>query len=427
MFKIKNAPPIVFGIIGLLFYALTGVLSLYIASFNYFKMLAVLVFLWAFVKSPKNISIDSSRPLLIVFVVYTLFILLRGTIIGRFPVDNGHELGSIYEIIKYLFVYRHSALVYILVFVVLIPFDKAEIRYYRVLCFACTFICIIAILIFRNELFVFDSSGETDIPVGDSYLSIRLLISMCFIGLEFVLLYAYSQKSFKSSWVSYLSIFVILLYALAQIAGGGRGGAITAFLYVVFLIYFFLRGGSTSNLFIIIFRLAFVIAILYGIYYVLFESNFTDYLYRRLFVGGEIGGELNESTRERYMSFLIDDLNSHPLAWFFGKGCNGAYSVGSSLRSTIEWGYMYLILKGGIVYLVLYVCVLLKSFFLGFFKSKNQLCKAMAVLCLLRVYSLIPFGIPDVSVEFLLIWRFVRFLNTNEVRAMSDAQINQLL
>ena len=48
-------------------------------------------------------------------------------------------------------------------------------------------------------------------------------------------------------------------------------------------------------------------------------------------------------------------------------------------RLVIETGYLNIILKGGIFLLLPYVFFCIKSFFLGYFKSKNMLTKGMGV------------------------------------------------
>lgn len=422
----NKIPPVIIALIGFIVYSTAGILSIYSNYFNYVKLLAVVVILWGFIKSPKKQY--QTNLLLAFFTAYTVFVFIRGSLVGNLPVDGGREIGSIYGIIQYFLTYPHSPLVYIVILFLLVPFDKREIRYYRLLGYACTFLCLLNVFLFRNELFIYDSFGVTHILKDGEYLSIRHLITMCFVGLGFVLILAYGQKSFKlPNWFTYLPILIILLYALAQVAGGGRGGSVTALVYIIFLVYFLLKSNDQTSVFRFIFKWGVIVFVVYGVYYVLFKSNITDFLFSRLFEGGEMSGELKESTREGFVDFLIRDLDNHPLAWLIGKGCNGSYPLGDgTLRGAIEWGYMFLILKGGIIYLVLYVSVLLRSFYLGFFKSNNNLSKAMAVLCLVCAYQLIPFGLPEVSIGFVLVWRYVRFINTREMRMMTDTEIKAL-
>lgn len=423
----KSLPPIFIAFIGFILYGACGFFSLYIEAANSVKMLAVLVFIYAFIKAPKSLPKGSSNSLITVFVYYTIFILIRGAFLGSFPVGSGREITSIYGIIRNFIVYEHSALSFFIILFILVPFDIREFRFYRYMALFCTFICLINIYLYKDDLFSFHTFGMTSIidPDGE-YLSIRHLIRFCFIGMGAILIFIYSIRDFKRNWIDYLTILVIVLYGMSQVAGGGRGGAITSFLYITFMLYFMLKNTSPRGWSLVISKMlvfAVAIVIIYGTYYLIFETDASDFLFSRLFESGEFSDELKESTREHFVNNLVTDLNNHPWAWFIGKGVNGAYVVNGGLRGTIEWGYWHLILKGGIFYLILYVYLLLKTFYLGFFKSNNVFSKAMAILCFMCAYSLIPFGLPMVTLDFVLVWHYVRLINTKQVRDMTDAEI----
>ena len=397
--------------------------GMYTTAMNYVKMLAVVIILIAFFQAPKSSKTDSSRILIQVFVYYTLFILLRGTIMFNLPVNSGHEETSLYGIIRYFLVYEYSALSFFL-----IPFDIKEMSYYRPLAYLCTILCLINIFLFQSELFSFNTFGTTSIVIDNELLSIRQLIRICFIGLSAIVLFSYSLKNFKKAWFDYVPLIVIVLYGVAQVAGGGRGGSVTALVYFVFMLYFFLKSDtskSNSSFMSYLVRFLIVAVIIYEAYNFMFLSGNSDFLFSRLFEGGIKSGEIRGENRGMFTGALTQDLNEHSWAWIIGKGANGSFMINGIPRGTIEWGFMYLILKGGILYLILYIALLLKSFYLGFFKSNNMFCKAMAVLCLICVYTLIPFGLPAVSLEFVLVWHYIRLINTNSVRLMTDSEIKR--
>lgn len=82
-----------------------------------------------------------------------------------------------------------------------------------------------------------------------------------------------------------------------------------------------------------------------------------------------------ENTRSQVELLFIYDLASSPASdWIIGRGIDGAYEQISqnmetmetqSERDVIETGYLYLILKGGIVYLLLIMIFLFTAFFKG--------------------------------------------------------------
>ena len=421
-------PPIIIAFYGLLLYGVFGFFSLYIDFANYLKFLAIGVVLYAYFKAPKNYRFDSTSVGLKLFVVLTIFIVLRGSIIGFTPVFSWHRQYDLYQIVRYFFVFEYSALSFVLMLFVLVPFNIKELRYYRSITYISFGLTLFNIFLFKDNLFDSTMLGRTGIFIGEEEVTIRNLISLCFIGFGFILLFCYSIKSFRRNSWDYLPFIILILYALSQIAGGGRGGTITALLYLAFALYFFYNSSRGKAGASIIVKLLIVVGAIYAVYYLFVKTEFFSFFLSRMFEGGEVGGDLVESSREYFTKSLYEDLNRNPLGWVFGYGVNGAFEVpGNGLRSSIEWGYWYLILKGGVPYLLVYVYVLLKSAYLGFFRSNNGFSKAMAVLCLMTAYSLIPFGLPGVSLQFLLIWHYLRLINTASVRAMSDTEIARLI
>ncbi len=430
MKRYKDIPYIILAFYGLLAYAIGTMLSMTSFLGYIVKLLSVGFILWTLIKAPKRNKKGKLSTIISLFVGYTVFILLRGTIIGRVPVDMGHQVTSIYDIVQFFLWSQYSSLSFIVILFILVPFDPKEIGCYRVFAYICTALCLIGVIRYGDNLFNATTFGQTDLTINGRELSIRNLITASFIGLGAVYLHAYNYNLFRKSILDYFPLVVLVIFFVSTVAGGGRGGSATAFIYCIGALFFYIQGAKDKRRhspFRIITIVAVIVAAVYGLRY-MYITGYFDFLFLRLFEGGEIGGELNESSREFYLSNLVDYLNSHPLAWVFGRGANGYYTVSNgTLRSTIETGWWYMILKGGIIYLVLYVYLLLKAAYLGFFKSNNQFVKSLGVLCLIRAYTLIPFGLPDVSLEFVMIMHFVRLINSDSLRNMSDAEIKMLI
>lgn len=430
MRRYNNIPIIVIAFYALLVYGACNLIMTYTLSANYIKMIVDIVFLWVFYKAAKNYSSFHNPNMYKIFTFFTIFILLRGSLFMRFPLENGHELASPYGIIRSILIDPYGALSFIIILFYLIPFDPQELKYYRKLGYICTFICVVFIFSYRAILFSSGTFGATGVYFNGVELTIRNLISWGFIGFGAVLLLGFNFNAFHKSWLDYMPMVVIFLYFLASVAGGGRGGSVTALFYVVAMLYFYLTGQNKYNAkkaFNQLFRLCVAIGVVVSIWYLFARTDFFDYLFTRAFEGGEFGGELNESTRETFVANLQDELNKHPISWLLGRGINGYYMSAVGARGTIEWGYWHLILKGGIIYLLLYVIVLLRTAYMGFFKSNNQMAKTMGVLCLLRAYALIPYGLPDVTLEALLVWHYVRLINTDSFRKMTDLEIKNYI
>ena len=95
-------------------------------------------------------------------------------------------------------------------------------------------------------------------------------------------------------------------------------------------------------------------------------------------------------------------------------------------RNVIENGYLYIILSGGVISLLLYVSVLLTALRKGFFHTKNQLTKAFAAYIGVSLFNLIPFGLPEFSMTFFVVWVGVAICGSPYYRNMTDNEIKRL-
>lgn len=111
--------------------------------------------------------------------------------------------------------------------------------------------------------------------------------------------------------------------------------------------------------------------------------------------------------------------------WVFGRGWFGRYyEPGFKIfRSSIETGYLALILRGGFLYLIPYVATLSFTAFTGYFKSNNLFCKSFAIMCLMQIISLYPYGWPVFNYFHFILWMGVWVCNIKSFREMTDNQI----
>ncbi|MDR0505326.1 MAG: hypothetical protein LBH32_00700 [Dysgonamonadaceae bacterium] len=148
-----------------------------------------------------------------------------------------------------------------------------------------------------------------------------------------------------------------------------------------------------------------------------------------------------EDTREIvFLSFLMDMSNTD---FIIGKGCNGTYfcpgvdkdfNGGEELkyrdldyRTHIECGYMQLILNGGIIYLAIYLLIMFPAIFKGLFFSRNIFSKACALLILIHLLDMVPFGLPTFSWRQFLLWFAVAICYSKEFRLKEDEEIYEIL
>lgn len=115
-------------------------------------------------------------------------------------------------------------------------------------------------------------------------------------------------------------------------------------------------------------------------------------------------------------------------SWIFGRGWFGTYydQIFGSQRYAIETGYLSLILRGGLLYLIPYVLVITLSAIKGLFKSNNLMIKSFAIVMIISVLELKPYGWPAFDLKYFIVWLGVYLCNTKQYRLMSESQIEKL-
>lgn len=136
------------------------------------------------------------------------------------------------------------------------------------------------------------------------------------------------------------------------------------------------------------------------------------------------------ASREVIINEFTEDFNSKPSSWLWGRGMNGEFKASSlatnieaGTREGIENGYLNHILKGGILYLFLLLIIGIKAIWLGFFRSSNILCKAFASLIILYFIDMIGFGLPSLTLKYILVWLSVGACFSENIRNCSDNEL----
>jgi len=192
-----------------------------------------------------------------------------------------------------------------------------------------------------------------------------------------------------------------------------RSGVFMSLMYFIGTFYLYLnQSNGNKKIYKFLFLLSTITVVTITIY--MYSDSTFSLLFNRLY----------EDTRSGVDEAIIKYINSEK-AWIFGKGIEGAYyqSAFDAPRYTHETGYLYLILKGGIIYLFLYVILLLHSAYIGFFKTENRLTKALALYVFLHVIFLLPFGLPSFGLEYLFVWVSFAFCESAKWRSMTNQQI----
>lgn len=374
----------------------------------------------------SNLGIDYT-----ILIVLTLLMFLRGSLIGNYlPVygTNGFDT-SFYAIFRHCF-FDNYCIAYLIPLAAIINPNKIDFSFSKKLGILLCIISIMLAIVHLPTLIVASSFVDRTLNIGDKQFDIRALTNAVFIGSGFFAFFSFCFQLIigKKKW--FFPITMIIAF-LCTVAGAGRGDTLIFVLQILIFFYIWFKypyiskkgnNGSTLRLLLV---LLFVIL---GLAYLVLKTDYFTFLLDRLFEDGNTGS-FAKSGREEFMHDMLNDFDWNPFFWLFGKGINGAYeacSDGGYMRDTIEWGFMQLILKGGVFYLVTYCFVLVKTSYLGIVKSNNLVCKSFGFMCLIRVVALITFGHPSISVEFFFVWLGVGFVRNRFFRLMDNKSVIQL-
>lgn len=227
-------------------------------------------------------------------------------------------------------------------------------------------------------------------------------------------LLCYEFVSSKYKWVAiFTAIFTLFLMTYFA----RRSFIFMYSLYFSGMFYLYLEQSKSKNR---LFKMIFLLFLAYIIFEIVtrYSSSTFSILFNRL----------EEDTRSSVDEVLIKYLNREN-AWWFGNGIEAAYKHPEfdKPRYVHETGYLYLIMKGGVINLFFYVFLLLHAAYLGFFKTTNRLTKGLALYMLIHVIFLVPFGVPDFGLEYLFVWVAFALCESSYYRTISNEQIKEYL
>lgn len=165
----------------------------------------------------------------------------------------------------------------------------------------------------------------------------------------------------------------------------------------------------------IMFFFAVVIATLTGIVLFLNMETLMSGLFKNM------AGRMNEDSRSGVEEWFFADFASSPETdWFFGRGMDGGYyqlvtdeltGETTDNRQVIETGYLNMILKGGIVYDIVIVLIMLLAIRRGFAHNERIFIYMTIILCtyFIDLYTTNP--VCTFSVRSILFWFMISILS----------------
>jgi hypothetical protein len=241
------------------------------------------------------------------------------------------------------------------------------------------------------------------------------------IGISFVLLSA--QMSRKKNIFNLSLVFTMLMLFL-YFQFGRRGMLIEYALLLLFMIFIRLRSNFLNfNDRMKIYFMGIILSTMILAFGYLAKSS---YAFER---GGFTKEAFEESRGAVFYDFFFD-FNSVS-DWIFGRGLEGRVLRSINLEvgysDVIENGALTVVLKGGLLYLIPFILILLRASYLGFTNSKNDLTKALASLQIVYVLGMLYFNLPSFTTAYIFIWISASACLTPELRNIRNEEIYQAL
>lgn len=405
--------------LAILIYSLNGVLKFYlpVPITNALMLLSALMFIWMVL---RNISGFHTKGLTGVFYGVLILWSICLTFHMFFIADVRDTFETYNGLTTWLIAYFGSLMFLpnLVPFVILaFPRDyEFDFRYlWRVMWLMCIlYICYYPFSFWSmtHYSWSFDAGSIADFSAKGSYGGFISHSTLGIASIAPVVIMVYFKKYLNTKhWKWFLIMYVGSILMTAFMAR--RGGLAMSIMYLVFAwLMYSLNDRNTSTIKMILMAL-----IVVGLCYVLF-TNMADSFFATLMERGD------ENSRVGVEESFYEDMKS-TTDWTFGRGWFGRYydPLFGNWRSAIETGYLALVLRGGLLYLIPYICCLFLTFFNGYFRSNNLFCKSFGLICLMQIISLYPYGWPAFNFFHFIIWLGVWVCNHEAVRKMTDQQI----
>jgi hypothetical protein len=137
-------------------------------------------------------------------------------------------------------------------------------------------------------------------------------------------------------------------------------------------------------------------------------------------------------SREGVIDEFTADFNTNEIDWIIGRGPFGTFfsrlgNENTNERQLIENGYLQQILQKGFLFLVPFVLLSIVAIFNGFFRSRNHLSKAAAILVIVNLIDMIGYGLPFLGLKYLNLLIAFGFCFSTAIRNMDDSEIKKLI
>lgn len=254
-----------------------------------------------------------------------------------------------------------------------------------------------------------------------NYVYIVTGISTLSLAPGILLIVSHLYKKSKYTLLS-SGFFIFLIFILATL---GRRGETIEILFLFFWAFVvrFSSGGLS--------KLKKMILLFFSIFFISISTFFINKNVESipLFERGISTEGFAESRGETIILFL-NQFGSLPNDYFIGRGLDGTFQKfftgDNKMSRSIEIGYFNVLLKGGFLYLLPMMTLFIIAFYNGYFKSKNDLSKALSGIVLWQIIYMVSFGMANYATNYLLLWISVAACLDYRIRNTSNFQLKKL-
>ena len=211
------------------------------------------------------------------------------------------------------------------------------------------------------------------------------------------------------------NIMIWAIFFLLMMLNARRNVSFSLLLYAFIAYVFSIAANMKRN--IVKSVLTILVSVLIGLFLLLEMDTLSSGLFKNM------SNRISEDTRSGVEELFFADFANSPITdWIFGRGMDGGYyqitidaETGeiSDNRTAIETGYLNMILKGGMVYDVVIILIMLLAVRRGYGR-KNRTCSFLATILLtyfIDLYTTNP--VCAFSVRSILFWFCISVLSAN--------------
>lgn len=370
-----------------------------------------------------------------VMIIWIMLVVLRGVFIGNIRPDST----SFADGLRFAFIGEFGEITYLAPLLALMAVRLDSLYYLKKIAIVfCVIFFVLAILNREQILIGLVAQGKSELlDVTGEEMSVRHIIRAASPGFGLIVFMLLCYNYIKGKAKILLPAAVILAF-FGNAIGGGRGTTAFSLLYLILFVFIVFKypvnglerqkGKRKNKLFRVALFVLIIVVGVWGINYLYEQTHIFDVLANHAFGGKDIGSGSWNDNRGTITKDFYADFNSDFFAWIWGRGANGTfhtlYDYSGGQRVYMEWGYLYLVLKGGIIYLFLFVFCLLHGAYVGYFRSNNAFSKALSFMCLILVMNLVSTGAePQYSMLYVISWMCFGLVERKEVRSLSDSEI----